>query len=99
MIRKFHILDKTGWRRIQYYLTNPPTVDDDQIKCYESYYKNTVGYLIRLSVFNGSDPYYTYKDLNSMIRLIYSMFGLTRITHYILFRFNKEREQYLSDSK
>lgn len=97
MIRRFPILDKKGMKRIEYYLTHPPTVDDDQNKCFESKYDNTVGYLIRLSRYNGTDPYYTYKDLNSMIRLIYSMFGLTRITHYILFRFNKEREQFLSE--
>jgi hypothetical protein len=99
MIRRYPILDKTGWRRIQYYLTHPPTVDDDQIKCFESKYDNTVGFLIRLSIYNGIDPYHTYKNLESMIRLIYSMFGLSRITHYILHRFSKEREQYLSESK
>jgi hypothetical protein len=99
MIRKFPILDKKGMKRIKYYLKNPPTVDDNQIKCFESKYDNTVVYLIRLSRYNGTDPYYTYKDLNSMIQLIYSMYGLSRITHYILYRFSQERKQYMQDSK
>jgi hypothetical protein len=99
MIRRFPILDKKGMKRIEYYIKNTPKVDDDQIKCYESYYNNTVGYLIRLSIYNGTDPYHTFKNLESMIRLIHSMFGLSRITHYILHRFSKEREQYLSESQ
>jgi hypothetical protein len=99
MIRRFPILDKKGMKRIEYYLTHPPTVADDQIKCFESKYDNTVGYLIRLSIHNGTDPYHTYKNLESMIRLIYSMFGLSRITHYILYRFSQEREQHMQYSK
>jgi hypothetical protein len=99
MIRKFPKLDDKGMKRIKYYLKNPPIVDDDQIKCFESYYKNTVGYLIRLSRYNGTDPYYTYQNLESMIRLIYSMFGLSRITHFVLYKFNIEREKYLSQSQ
>jgi hypothetical protein len=97
MVRRYPRLDKIGWRRIEYYLTHEPQFDDDQIKCYESDYNNTVGYLIRLSIHNGTDPYYTYEDINSMIRLIYTMFGFTRTTHYILHRFSLERERYLSD--
>jgi hypothetical protein len=99
MIRRFPKLDKKGLKRIEYYLNHEPQVDNNQIKCFESKYDNTVGYLIRLSVFNRTDPYHTYKNLESMIRLIHSMFGLSRITHYILFRFNKEREQFLSELK
>jgi hypothetical protein len=99
MIRKFPKLDDKGMKRIEYYLTHPPKIDDNQRKCFESKYDNTVVYLIRLSRYNGTDPYYTYKDLNSMIQLIYSMCGLSRITHYILYRFSQEREQYMQDSK
>ena len=96
MVRKYPSLKRNnGYGRIIYYLTNPPeNIPPDEETRYHKIYDSTIGYLKVLNDDLIDDLIYLYKDIKSISELIYSMFGYTRLTNYVLHKFNKERIEY-----
>ena len=94
MVRKFPKLDSKGYGRLKYYLTHPYQIQKQYEKQYNGIYQKTIGYLIRLIEYNNGDLDNLYNDTNGIMKLVYNMFGFTRLTHYILYTFNQEKEKY-----
>ena len=95
MVRKYPSLKRNnGYGRIKYYLENPVKLELDEETRYQKIYDSTIGYLKDLNDELIDNLEYLYKDIKSISELIYSMFGYTRLTNYILFKFNRERIEY-----
>ena len=96
MVRKFPSLRRNnGYGRIKYYLTNPPdNIETDEEMRYQKIYDTTIGYLKVLNTELIDDLIYLYKDIKGISELIYDVYGFTRLTHYILYKFNQERIEY-----
>jgi len=94
MVRKFPKLDSKGYGRLKYYLTHPYQIQKQYEKQYEGIYHKTIGFLLKMYEGKPQDLIYLYKDIKGISELIYSMFGYTRLTNYILFKFNRERIEY-----
>ena len=96
MLRKFPSLKRNnGYGRIKYYLTNPlENIEPDEEMRYQKIYDSTIGYLKVLNDDLIDNLEYLYKDIKSISELIYSMFGFTRLTNYVLYKFNQERKEY-----
>ncbi len=73
------------------------TIEPDDEMRYQKIYDTTIGYLKDLNDDHLDNLEYLYKDIKSISELIYNMYGYTRLTNYILFRFNKERKEYYQD--
>ena len=95
MIKKYPSLNRNnGYGRIKYYLENPVTIEPDDEMRYQKIYDATIGYLKDLNDDHLDNLEYLYKDIKSISELIYSMFGYTRLSNYVLHKFNKERIEY-----
>ena len=90
MIKKYPKLDSKGYGRLNYYIKTPPKVN------YRKEYDRTIGFLIKLVEHNNGDLHNLFKDTKGIIKLVYEMFGFTRLTHYILYTFNQEKEKYFT---
>ena len=98
MVKKYPSLNRNnGYGRIKYYLENPVKIEPDEEMRYQKIYDSTIGYLKDLNDELIDNLEYLYKDIKSISELIYNMYGYTRLTNYILFRFNKERKEYYQD--
>ena len=95
MIKKYPSLNRNnGYGRIKYYLENPVKIEPDDEMRYQKIYDATIGYLKDLNDDHVDNLEYLYKDIKSIAELTYNMYGYTRLTNSILFRFNKERKKY-----
>ena len=96
MVRKYPSLNRNnGYGRIKYYLTNPPeNIQPDEEMRYNKIYDSTIGYLKDLNDDLIDDLIYLYKDVKGVSELIYEMYGFTRLTNYLLYKFNQERIEY-----
>jgi hypothetical protein len=101
MVRKYPNIDRVvgGYGRLKYYLTHPYQIEKHFEEQYNGIYHKTIGYLIRLIEYNNGDLDNFYNDTNGVMKLIYEMFGFSRLTHYILYTFNQEKEKYYSQIK
>tara|TARA_Y100000385_G_C12735511_1_gene484562 strand:+ start:281 stop:616 length:336 start_codon:yes stop_codon:yes gene_type:complete len=98
MVKKYPSLHRNnGFGRIKYYLENPVNIELDNEMRYQKIYDATIRYLNDFNDDHIDDLVYLYKGLKSISELIYNMYGYTRLTNYILFRFNKERKEYYQD--
>ena len=98
MVKKYPSLHRNnGFGRIKYYLENPVNIESDNEMRYQKVYDATIGYLKDLNNEHIDNLEYLCKDIKSISELIYHMYGFTRLTNYILFRFNKERKEYYQD--
>lgn len=95
MVRKYPKLDRVvgGYGRLKYYMKTPPKVN------YQKEYDRTIGFLIRLVEHNNGDLDNLFNDTKGIMKIVYEFFGFTRLTHYILYTFNQEKEQYYSQIK
>lgn len=98
MIKKYPSLNRNnGYGRIKYYLENPVTIEPDEEMRYQKIYDATIGYLKDLNDDHVDNLEYLYKDIKSISELIYSIYGYTRLTNYVLHKFHKERIEYYQD--
>jgi hypothetical protein len=96
MVRKYQNIDRVvgGYGRLKYYLTHPYQIEQQYEQQYEGIYHKTIGYLLNLYDGKPQDLIYFFQDVKGISKLIYDMFGFTRLTNYLLFKFNQERREY-----
>jgi hypothetical protein len=96
MVRKYPNIDRVvgGYGRLKYYLTHPYQIEKQYEQQYEGIYHKTIGYLLKMYEGKPQDLIYFFQDVKGISTMIYDMFGFTRLTHYILYKFNQERIEY-----
>ena len=89
------MFEDVDFKRYKYYLTHEPKIEKDRVELYSTVYKN---YIFKITQDFTSDQEWSlfYRSLHYFIYQVSINFGKTRLSNYILYNFNIDREEYFN---